>query len=291
MKPSQARCPLVAEEITLVKSRSALSGLVRRALVAAIVACTVACGGNGGGTPAADGGALSDGGAVASDGGAQADAGVREVRCMDQSIATLPLFESASTRAITAETAPSGEFNTLIDATAGGLSPTESFVYARFTDTGLVKVDLGDEDALASTQWHVAFRRFLIRLNSGVSGPADLRGARTSTGTTFPGLTAEPANLLYREEQYFTDTCELVTDTSGLGSPATALSSFWSYPGCVDMSGNVYVLSLPNDKRVKLEVTSYYSPDNQTRCHMTGAVNSPSGGGNLRIHWAFIPKR
>ena len=34
----------------------------------------------------------------------------------------------------------------------------------------------------------------------------------------------------------------LVPDGSGLGSPGTALQSFWKYTMCLQMSGNVYVL-------------------------------------------------
>jgi hypothetical protein len=93
--------------------------------------------------------------------------------------------------------------------------------------------------------------------------------------------------LSYRSEAYFTDTCEYVADT-GVGSPVTALSSFWEYSSCLKMTNNVYVLALASGRHVKLQVLSYYPPDNQQRCQDTGAISQPSGAGQLRIRWAFL---
>jgi hypothetical protein len=84
--------------------------------------------------------------------------------------------------------------------------------------------------------------------------------------------------------------CALVSDGSGLpGSPGVALQSFWEYPGCVKMTGNVYVVSLADGRHVKLQVLSYYSPANQLLCDTESRVNMPSGSGALRIKWAFLP--
>lgn len=208
--------------------------------------------------------------------------------CVDSQISELDFLDAPSDGAIVEEGTTPGEFLTWIDATGGGLTPTESYVYARFTDDGLEKLDLGDEDALESPDWDIALRRFIVRINSGVAGPSCVTAARTSSGTTFDALTSIPEGLSYRSEAYYTESCELVPDGSGLGSPATALSSFWEYPGCVAMSGNVYVLALASGRHVKLEVVSYYSPDVQAQCESENTITSPSGAGNLRIRWAFL---
>jgi len=237
----------------------------------------------------------TDAGPPDTDAGGGTDAGSdagppREVTCVDESISQLMFFDVASPAAITDESAPGPMYAVHhIDATGGGVTPTQSYVYARFGEGGtLTKVDLDDETSLTSSDWDIAFRRFVIRLNSGVSGPSSVTAARTAPGTDFETLTAVPDGLSYREEAYFTDTCEYVPDGSGLGSPQTALSSFWSYAGCVAMTGNVYVLQLASGRHVKLEVTSYYSPDVQTMCNDTGMAGMPSGAGNLRIRWAFL---
>ena len=231
----------------------------------------------------------SDAGFVAADSGtttAQTCEAVT-VTCQDQSIQQLPLFTAPSPAAITDESVDTDNFITFIDSSGGGIAPNQSYVYARFTEQGLEKVAIGDEAALESTDWDVAFRRFVIRFNSGVSGPSCVGVGRTAPGTTFAGLTSVPANLDYRTEEYFSASCELITD-SGIGSPATAMISYWTYQACVEMTGNVYVISLADGRFVKLEVLSYYTQENQDICNATGAVPIPSGSGNTRIRWAFI---
>lgn len=211
-----------------------------------------------------------------------------EVPCIDQSISALMLFDVPAGDAIQEERREGDSFETLIDATGGGLSPTTSFTYVRFTPEGIEQLAISDEDAFESTEWHLALRRYVLRVNSGVAGPADVSVARTAPMTDFAALDAAPEELTYRTEEYFTEGCDLIPDASGIGAPGTALSSFWSYAGCVAMTGNVYVLDLGDGAAVKLEVLAYYTPENQQICDETNAVPMPSGAGNVRIRWAFL---
>lgn len=211
------------------------------------------------------------------------------VSCVDEQISGLDLFDTVNPTTITEEGTTAGEFLSWIDARGGGMVPSESFVYARFTDSGLEKVEVSDEGAFASGDWDIAFRRFLIRVNSGVGGPSCVQAARTATGTTFDDVATVPSDLSYRTEEYYTDTCEMVPDGSGLNSPATALSSFWTYPGCVSMSGNVYIIALADGRHVKLQVLGYYPLAIQEQCDTEMTLPSPSMSGNVRIRWAFLP--
>jgi hypothetical protein len=208
------------------------------------------------------------------------------VPCQDQSAAQLGFFSTANSAMITAVSSDNGVFVNGIDATAGGMTPTRSFVYARFTATGLEQVNISDEESFTSMDWDIAFRRFIIRLNSGVSGPSCVDGARTAPNTDFAALTTAPANLTFHTEQYFTPTCDLVPDGSGLGSPSTVLASFWTYQGCIHMSGNVYVIRLRDGRQVKFQVLAYYEPAAQMQCDATNTLPSPSGAANLRVQWA-----
>lgn len=214
--------------------------------------------------------------------------GATTVPCTDQSVSGLRLFSTVNPAMITEEGTTPGEFRTLIDARGGGMSPTQSYVYARFEDNGLTRVAISDEAAFQSLDWDIALRRFVIRLNSGVSGPSCVEAARTAPNTTFDSVTAVPMGLSFRTESYFTDTCELVNDGSGIGSPGTALASFWMYTTCVQMTGNVYVLRLRNGRHVRLQVLSYYDTAAQQACDETGNPPMPNGAGNLRIRWSFI---
>ena len=138
--------------------------------------------------------------------------------------------------------------------------------------------------------WDISFRRFIIRLNSGVSGPSCVDGARTATGTSYDALSTEPAGLEYRTESYFTATCDYVPDGSGLMSPGTALQSFWRYPGCVQMTGNVFILRLADARRVKLVVTHYYEQDAQNRCNLNDMIDAAdsSKAAHVGVRWAFL---
>jgi len=212
-----------------------------------------------------------------------------EPACSDEQIAALRFSDEASGGNITEEGTIEGEFKTLVDATAGGFNGDLGYTYARFTETGLDKVDISDEESLDEMDWDIAFRRYIIRLNSGVSGPSCVLGGRTSPTTVWDELTAPPESITYHAEQYYIgEACEYVPEPSGIGSPQTVLSSFWSYPGCVAMTDNIYVVALRDGRHVKLQVLSYYSPDAQKTCNQTGSAPTPNGSGNIRLRWAFL---
>jgi hypothetical protein len=167
--------------------------------------------GAAGGTPSqtTDAGAAADvettadvaaGDAPSTDAGSGGQCAASAVRCTDQQVMQLRLFGTTNPAAITEEGTTAGEFRSLVDARAGGSMATQSFVYARFTDAGLEKLDLSDEAAFRSTDWDIAVRRYVVRLNSGVSGPSCVTAARTAPGTNFATLTAAPAAAEYRTE-------------------------------------------------------------------------------------------
>jgi len=213
------------------------------------------------------------------------------VPCEDQVVLQMNLKSTPTDTGITNTTEGAG-FVSLIDATAGGPFSTDptSYTYGRFTDDGLVKVDISDEDSLDSMDWDIAFRRYVGRINSGHSGPSCVTAARLPGTPDYDALSAEPDNLTFRADNYFTESCELIPDGSGLeGSPATALSSYWSYPGCVAMTGNVYVLELASGRKLKLTVTSFYNDDVQQQCDTQGTIPmTNTGSGVLRVRWAFL---
>lgn len=243
-----------------------------------------------GGIPLEQGGtALGDAG-LALDGGEPSpsvEAPSVEAPCADEAISQLMLLDRINPATIES-TAEADGFHARLDASAGGVSPTEGYVYARFTEEGLAKVELGDEDALASTEWHIALRRYVVRLNSGVSGPAEVLGASTAPGTRFEELEGLPPDLRLQHEAYFTDLCDYVMDASGIGAPATVLSTFWSYTACVQMTGNVYVIRVGPEQTLKLQVLAYYADDNQAVCDETGEVPQPSFAAQFHLRWAWL---
>jgi hypothetical protein len=223
------------------------------------------------------------------------------VPCSDQVIQQMNLKSTTAPGLIS--TVADGEgWYSLADATAGGaFNPNpHAYVYAKFNDTGLDKVAISDEQSLDSMDWDIAFRRYVIRINSGNSGPSCVTAARLP-GTPPPdydNVTTLPDNLTYHADEYFTASpdCSLIPDGTGLpDSPATALGSYWSYPGCVAMTGNVFVLELANGRHLKLTVTEYYwdaqaaEPGaGQAACDDSGTAPT-TGSANIHFRWAYLP--
>ncbi len=213
-----------------------------------------------------------------------------EVACSDQVILDMAL-QQPPTKGLITSVADGAGWTSSIDATAGGAfaSVPDSYTYGKFTAEGLTKVDIGDEDALVSMDWDIAFRRYVVRINSGDSGPSCVQAAPVP-GKKYEDVTAIPDNPSYHPDDYFTDSCDFIPDGSGLeNSPATALSGYWSYPGCVKMTGQVFVIELASGKHVKLIVDDYYYPAAQEQCNTTDmAPMSNSGSANFIVRWSFL---
>lgn len=201
--------------------------------------------------------------------------------CQDQHIQAL--FNDEATNGDFENDSAGGVITTDVDATAGGISGDEGFLYGRFTSSGLEKVEITDEESLEDMEWEIAFRRYVVRLNSGVSGPSCVQA--TEVAGSFDSISTPPASG-FDSEDYMDGSCALIEDGTGLpGSPATLLSSFWTYPGCVSMTGQVYVLALGTGRHVKLEVLRYYE-SGQAGCDTGGTPGS--GSGNIQVRWAFL---
>lgn len=266
-------------------------------LLALSLACLTACGGDGGGGAGGTGGGTTGNGGSSAGGGDTGGAPAAlcttptEVACADQIILDMNLQTDVAPGLIQ-NTADGAGWTTKVDATAGGAftSTPDSYVYGKFTDQGLTKVSIGDEGSLDSMDWDIAFRRYVIRVNSADSGPSCVQAARVPGTAQYEDVTTVPADLAYHTDDYFTDSCDLIADGTGLpDSPATALSSYWTYPGCVQMSNYVFVIALADGRHVKFTVDDYYAPAVQDQCQSTGGVPmSNTGSANFVVRWQFI---
>jgi HmuY protein len=251
-------------------------------------------GGKGGDGGAPAGGAPAGGAPAGGTGGGGITPACTEptaVACEDNILLDMNLQADITPGLITTEPNAAGGFVSKIDATAGGAftSDPDSYTYGKFTAEGLVKVDISDEASLTSMDWDIAFRRYVVRINSGDSGPSCVQAARVPN-TTYDEVTALPDTVTFREDDYFTDDCTFIPDGSGLeNSPATALSAYWTYPGCVKMSDYVFVLALADGHHLKLIVDSYYEPTVQEQCDTTDSIPmSNTGAANFVVRWAFL---
>jgi hypothetical protein len=273
--------------------KSLLATLVLSGLLAACGDSSAAGGGSEGGSDPAGGGGGSGGGGQT---GPVCTEPV-EVPCEDAVILQMNLKPDPSTTGITSEPDGSG-FLSLIDATAGGAfnEDPDSYTYGKFTDAGLEQVNISDEEALTSMDWDIAFRRYVGRINSGNSGPSCVTAARVPGTPDYDNLEV-PEDLTFRVDNYFTppeaggEGCDLIADGTGLeSSPATALQSYWTYPGCVQMTGNVFIIELASGRRVKFTVTHFYNEAAQEQCQTAGTIPMMNtGSGLVQARWAFLP--
>lgn len=206
--------------------------------------------------------------------------------CEDAMVLDLGFQDVSSDGAV--DTTTDGEdFVTHIDASAGGYGNSQSnpWVYVQFTETGAVKLDLSDEEALGSTDWHLSAKRFNLRLNGGSSGTSCV-GAMALLDRAYADVVEVPEGATYATDDYYTPDCTMINDSSGLpDNPQTALSAWWSYPGCVATSEIPFLVQLADGRVVKLVVEQYYG-SGQAGCNADGSPGQDSG--QLTLRWRFL---
>ena len=121
--------------------------------------------------------------------------------CVDAMIQDLSLHDDKVSDATVSTTRDGDDFVTFVDASAGGYNRATSnpWTYVRFTADGAERVDLDDESALSDMTWHMAFRRFIVRLNSGDSGPSCV-GAAALVGRRYDAVDAVPEGVTFLED-------------------------------------------------------------------------------------------
>ncbi len=235
------------------------------------------------GTPVTDGDDVdsTDG----TDGGSATDSG-SALDCSDEMILDLGLVDDRVSEGDVTNTADGAGWTSTIDATAGGIvdAPQNPWIYLRFSPEGLQKVEVDDLEALESTDWDIAAKRFGLRLNGGVSGPSTVSAADLE-GSSYEEITALPDGTMLTTETFYDESCTLLDDGSGQGSPSYRLTPWWTYPGCVATSAIPFVLELGDGNRVKLVVDSYYQ-SGQDECNATGAMGM--GSANFSWRWTYL---
>jgi len=209
------------------------------------------------------------------------------VACEDAIVQDLSLHDDLVSDGRVKTTVDGADFVTTIDATAGGLdaAPANPWVYVRFTEDGAERVDIDDETALESMEWHLAARRFILRLNGGSSGPSCV-GAAPFLERSYGELDEVPGDVEFVTDAYYTQDCTLINDSSGLeGSPQVALSPWWEYPGCVKTTKVPFLVQLEDGHVIKLRVDQYYA-EGQSDCNQSSLPGSD--GGTFQITWTYL---
>ncbi len=206
-----------------------------------------------------------------------------ELACEDALVLDLSLQESVAETDVSS-IVDGEDWLASVDASAGGSAgaATNPWLYMRFTDTGLEKVDIDDFAALTSSQWHIAAKRFGVRVNSGSSGPGCVEVALA--GDVYSEVDSAPDSG-FAEESFYDGSCALIVDGSGIGGPNYAMTSWWGYNGCVTTSEQVFAVALDDQRVVKLVIEAYYA-EGQEGCNESGAMGT--GSAEMTWRWRFL---
>jgi len=231
----------------------------------------------GDGQPAADGGpGIVDGGVIGPDAAAPCDP-----------MALLPTgFQPVavvSSGAVTNQ--PDGVlpdvFTTTVDASAGGAAAQagQAFIYLDLEAAdGAAAVPIDDPTSFQSSDWDLALKRFVIRSNSGDSGPADGEVATVqSEELTFND---DVPSQLFADDDWSHGTssdCTLVRDTQG--GPSTRFSNWYQLAsGRFEPKPLVHLVRLGGGRYAEVDIVTYYGdPADSTR------------SGVYVLHWRRFP--
>jgi hypothetical protein len=207
--------------------------------------------------------------------------------CVDEMIEELSLHDDKVSDGDVTTTVDGEDFVTVVDATAGGSSQASQhpWVYVKFSADGAERVDIDDETALEDMTWDLALRRFILRLNSGDSGPSCVGAAESDDD--YADIDSVPDGTEFALEDFYDDECTLQEDASGLpGSPAVALGDWWTYNDqCVATTLKPFLVQQADGSVIALVVEAYYESGQDT-CNADGTAGSNSG--IIQLRWRYV---
>ncbi len=208
------------------------------------------------------------------------------IECEDQMFQELSLHDDKVNKGDVTTTVEGSDFVTLVDATSGGSSRAadNAWVYVRFTQEGAEKLSIDDDTALSDLTWHLALRRYVLRLNGGDGGPSCVGVSPVSRATYDEVGEDEISDAEFEMESFYSESCELSTD--GIGTALTAMSGWYAYSTCVETTGTPYLMQLDDGHVLKVVVEAYYEGGGQAECNDDGSTDEESGWVTLR--WAYL---
>jgi hypothetical protein len=212
--------------------------------------------GGQGGEPAAGGAAASGGGT--NSGGA---GGAPSPSCTQAREDALGPIDSVSDGGVTVLEQVGDVVTLFVDASAGGVQEQASNPWIYLDLATRARVDVTDVTADASTTWDLAFKRPVVRSNSGDGGLAG-QGGTIRVPKAFDAVSTADASAPFETESWFDQDCSLFTDQAG--AIATTFDGWYDY---VEMkvlpaAGTWLIRSGDGASVFKLEIVDYYAnPD------------------------------
>jgi heme-binding HmuY-like protein len=189
---------------------------------------------------------------------------------------TLSLVDQVSTAPVIILSEAAGERTLYVDAVAGGANAKDKNPWVYLALSSGEAVALTDPQALESKAWDLAFKRNLIRTNSGDSGPGRGGAIRIALGWDEVDRSTL-GNRSLPIEEWFDDQCTL--ELSDNGDVVTTFGAWDEYDEATHLltpADVVYVTAGADGTLYKLAIVDYYSTE-------TGAHGSTAARFKLRV--------
>lgn len=214
---------------------------------------------NAGSGGTANGGSANTAGSP--NGGSGAEPAVIPSSCSGALRQALGLVDEVSSATVV--TISSGaELVLFVDASAGGLGGQDDFPWVYISLATGEAVALSDLEALESNAWDLAFKRFVVRTNSGDSGPG--QGGALRVGLPWDSIDGNTqGDRMLSTESWFDQDCNLTTDDQGeLVTTFTGWSEYDQATHVLAPADVVYLVQGAGGARYKLAILDYYAnPD------------------------------
>lgn len=215
---------------------------------------------------------ITDDGAAGSGGGAATPPRA----CSGALKQSLGLVDEVSSAAVSTVDERAEEKTLYVDASAGGIEGQDehAWVYVSLaTGQGVALTDLA---ALESRDWDLAFKRFVVRTNSGDSGPG--RGGAIRVALDFAQVDAATlGNKPLPIEEWFDDDCTLrVDENEELLTTFTGWSQYDEAKHVLNAADVTYIAAGADGALYKVAILDYYGTP-------TGGSGSVAGHYLVRV--------
>ena len=208
---------------------------------------------------AAGKGSDNDAGGPSGSGGKDGAETPSESPCRSALRQSLGLVDEASTASVATLSGETEERRIYVDASAGGINGQDKFPWV-YVDLATGSASrLTDLEALESSSWDLAFKRYLVRTNGGDSGPGGGGALRVTLAWDDVDQTTLGDVSLPRED-WFDDECNLEVDENG--ELITTFSGWSQYNEATHVLAPapvVFITSGADGSLYKVMIEDYYA--------------------------------
>lgn len=171
---------------------------------------------------------------------------------------SLSLVDEVSSSAVSTVSEGDGERTIYVDASAGGIEGQDQHAWVYISLQTGEAVALTDLEALESKGWDLAFKRFLVRTNSGDSGPGEGGAIRIALDWDQVDASTLGSKTLPGEEWFDAD-CMLEVDVNNeLITSFTGWSEYNEATHVLNAAKVTYIAAAADGTLYKVAILDYY---------------------------------